>query len=1531
MRESIGLGGLRDLVRGKRETNVLLIITRRRITQRRARTATLAFLLSGLATLAQGQMCPLPGSPCGGGDAASQGATNGATGVGNPIDVTNGNKYQVETDVAWPGELAIQFRRHYNSLGGASAEFGRGWTHGFNTQLTRAQNGTARSIEIRQGDGRVIRFEPLGEVRNGVQRYNSRPAGYGVIEENVAQIERLRAGKRNSVGVVSEDANALRPWTWRWIGGRRLEFDGLGRTRRVATPSGATLDATYDSQARVQRLVDAHGRALAFEYWDDAAQRLDAFGAKSRGGGARGRLKNLRTPDGALISFGYDAQQMLSEVRYPDGSMTRYEYVVSADTPRLAKIIGRDGKVVGSYGYDKGGRAISSSAEGGVHEVTLEYRSPADAKALGETWVRNSRGEVSVYRWRFTPGTTESQLVEAVGPGCSSCAPTNRRYAFAENGGVSRVEMLAVSSVSHANALGNGPLAARSADVIETDELGRQTARYREVGGRRELVERWGYASADDPAAPPSSIQRPSVVAGKNYRADIEYDARTLPVTLRERGFAPDGTALSRVTTFKYSGGRVASIDGPLPGASDTTRLEYDARGLLSARESPGGLRESREYDALGRVTRIVPADGVPLSFGYDAQGRAVSLARAGQKQAIWYDSVGRLGGTQDGLGQRLTFSYDAAGALAAIVDTQGNRIELERDSEGEPRVARLLNPDRSIAVERAVALNSLLPASLGASASSDVAGALRLPATEPDVAATHALAPVLGLMYANREALHREVRDARGLVTIYDYDDFGRLVSVASPDSGVTKFGYDSADRIVRSVDATERTRDFSYDAADRVTRLVARDETIEIEYAANGRPRRIVHGAGEDRLAYDAAARLTAHERLIDGRSFEIRYRYDALGRLEQKTLPDGQKLRYQYNDPLHARPGLLSAIERAGWFGSTPIVQGLNDGMDRYTRNDFLLANGLPFERAMNQRGELTRLGTPGVALLAIERDEAGRIGKTQGAANRAFRYDAEGRVTGMADAFGGDSHAIGFAYDDAANPLRRVVQGRASQYEVDPASNRILAEVRIDGVRVEYAYDAAGRLTQRGEVRLEYDGMGRLARVADGDKALAEYRYNALGERIKKVTFGNRDITRYFLYEGGEIVAEATVGAADLRQYVWLDARPVALLDGDAVYALHTDWRGETVAVTDAQRAVVWRANEGAVTSAAIESGFDIPLRASNQYLDRETGLHYNLNRYFDPETQRFVTPDPIGQTGGLNLYAFAGGDAINFTDPLGTQQSLPPDTDVSNWSFNRRLQYLLEQAIPQVPGEIGNQLRAMIQPANIAIVAGIFAVWGVAQLTPAGWIADAVLGVVGYIFLGEAIVRLFGLTVDTYFRARDARCIRDLNVAANQFAQVMGEVAIELGGAGATKLARLMSKFFRQARRSGAWDLNPFQRGHAIEEALGHNTPTNNYPVIDRWNPATGVGTSIKSIDINTNGYQNLSRLRSELNSYVTAQRGFNGVNHGGLDTRGLVRTREIEIAIPNAPTAAQQAVFNQVIQAAANGTPPITIRVIIFP
>jgi len=54
----------------------------------------------------------------------------------------------------------------------------------------------------------------------------------------------------------------------------------------------------------------------------------------------------------------------------------------------------------------------------------------------------------------------------------------------------------------------------------------------------------------------------------------------------------------------------------------------------------------------------------------------------------------------------------------------------------------------------------------------------------------------------------------------------------------------------------------------------------------------------------------------------------------------------------------------------------------------------------------------------------------------------------------------------------------------------------------------------------------------------------------------------------------------------------------------------------------------------------------------QYHDPETGLHYNYFRYYNPQTGRYITPDPIGLEGGINLFVYVRGNPIRYTDPKG---------------------------------------------------------------------------------------------------------------------------------------------------------------------------------------------------------------------------------------------------------------------------------------
>ncbi|MEG5856654.1 RHS repeat-associated core domain-containing protein, partial [Enterobacter mori] len=112
----------------------------------------------------------------------------------------------------------------------------------------------------------------------------------------------------------------------------------------------------------------------------------------------------------------------------------------------------------------------------------------------------------------------------------------------------------------------------------------------------------------------------------------------------------------------------------------------------------------------------------------------------------------------------------------------------------------------------------------------------------------------------------------------------------------------------------------------------------------------------------------------------------------------------------------------------------------------------------------------------------------------------------------------------------------------------------------------------------------------------------------------------------------------------------------------IYWFNTDLNGAPLEVTDERGAVRWSGQYGSFGEVRHQSeGFSRavnrtamahqPLRYAGQYADGETGLHYNLFRYYDPQVGRFIVQDPIGLNGGLNTYAYAP-NPHKYIDPLG---------------------------------------------------------------------------------------------------------------------------------------------------------------------------------------------------------------------------------------------------------------------------------------
>ena len=164
----------------------------------------------------------------------------------------------------------------------------------------------------------------------------------------------------------------------------------------------------------------------------------------------------------------------------------------------------------------------------------------------------------------------------------------------------------------------------------------------------------------------------------------------------------------------------------------------------------------------------------------------------------------------------------------------------------------------------------------------------------------------------------------------------------------------------------------------------------------------------------------------------------------------------------------------------------------------------------------------------------------------------------------------------------------------------------------------------------------------------------YAYDLFGRRVKKTASGT---TTHFHYDlQGRLIAETAGDGTVLRDYIYQNGNLVAVkLHGTqaGVYYVISDHLGTPQQIVDSSGTVVWKAaflpfGKAQVLTETIINNIRFP----GQYFDAETGLHYNWNRYYDPDTGRYLTPDPIGLAGGLNLYAYVGGEPVNWIDPDG---------------------------------------------------------------------------------------------------------------------------------------------------------------------------------------------------------------------------------------------------------------------------------------
>ncbi|MFB9925567.1 RHS repeat-associated core domain-containing protein [Amycolatopsis halotolerans] len=700
----------------------------------------------------------------------------------------------------------------------------------------------------------------------------------------------------------------------------------------------------------------------------------------------------------------------------------------------------------------------------------------------------------------------------------------------------------------------------------------------------------------------------------------------------------PDGTAL----TIEYDPRwRLPSTVVQPNGA--VWRHTYDDAGRVVSTVDPMGAVATSELDERGHLAATVEPDGARWTYTSDDAGRPLSITSPdGETTTFRFDGFGKPVEATDSRGRTTRYGWTREGALAWRVAPNGDREERFYDLEGS------LVRDRS--VSGAITVFERGPF-----------GLLRARTGHDGIRHTFA---------HDTEMRLTEVRNPAGQAWSYRYDPAGNLIGERDFTGRSLEYRVDANGALISRTEAGGPATELTRDVRGRVLRQSSGETIVAYDYDEGGQLSRIADAAVEVTYERDLLGRPVAES--VDGRV--LRSEYDLVGRRVRRVTPSGIEARWQYDEmrretAMAGTAGTIAFEYRDG----LEVLRRLGEGASLTQTHDELgrLASQTLFSasepnRALQERS--FRYRADGQVLAIDDRVHGARL----------FQLTPGGRVTGV-QAANWTEH---YAYDALGN-LVSAQPGPSTEDAADMAGPRTVDGMLLRSAgRTSYSYDAAGRVVREvrrglsGQRRIreyEWNDLGQLVAVTTPDGSRWRYRYDPLGRRIAKQRLaadgGVAEETRFSW--DGTVLAEAartvdgrtTVTSWDYRggsaepiaqtTRSWLADAPAETID-TRFHAIVADLIGAPTELVDANGRVAWYRTSGLwgnTIAMSASDGTGCPLRFPGQYYDDETGLHYNVHRYYDPHTARYLSPDPIGLSPSSNNYTYVPNPLV-VADPLG---------------------------------------------------------------------------------------------------------------------------------------------------------------------------------------------------------------------------------------------------------------------------------------
>ena len=366
-----------------------------------------------------------------------------------------------------------------------------------------------------------------------------------------------------------------------------------------------------------------------------------------------------------------------------------------------------------------------------------------------------------------------------------------------------------------------------------------------------------------------------------------------------------------------------------------------------------------------------------------------------------------------------------------------------------------------------------------------------------------------------------------------------------------------------------------------------------------------------------------------------------------------------------PVPRTMGRITAVSATPSGGtSTPVVSSIAN--EPFGPNSGITyGNAVAETRGFDQDYRLTGVTDTGTSALQnlgyayYPTNNVQTITDTVNSANsQSFSYDTLQHLSAAAGGYG----SFGYTYDLDGNRVSQTHGIETTNYGYGSGSD-LLATLSAGGVQTQaIGYTADGRIASLSPgiqapggqtiTSLSYSQDARLSAVNASGGALASYTYDGFGQRlIKTVSASYGEIYQYG--QDGMLLEETNATGVAQADYVYLNGRPVAVLNGSTVYYLHDDTLGTPQSATDSNQNIAWQAMYQPFGQASVSGTVTQNLRLPGQYFDVESGWNHNGFRDYLPALGRYAEPDPLGRAGsGNTLYAYAFDSPINVIDPYG---------------------------------------------------------------------------------------------------------------------------------------------------------------------------------------------------------------------------------------------------------------------------------------